>query len=106
MSEAMKQASWTTTKCPGDPMLIEIIQQDQWFATQPESPRMRKVELRACLTDSPGGLLRSVKRRLKCGQTKIVRNTRVMGDAIRATCGVEYHRAPVQGLLYRHCRYA
>src|SRR3954449_3600163 len=38
-----------------------------------------------CLTDSPGGLLRSVKRRLKCGQTKIVRNTRMMGDAIRAT---------------------
>jgi site-specific DNA recombinase len=40
--------------------------------------------VRACLTDSPGGLLISVKRRLKCGQTKIVRNTRKMGDAIRA----------------------
>jgi hypothetical protein len=40
--------------------------------------------LRACLTDSPGGLLISIKRRLKCGQTKIVRNTRKMGDAIRA----------------------
>src|SRR3954466_5097215 len=38
-----------------------------------------------CLTDSPGGLLRSVKRRLECGQTKIVRNTRLMGHAIRAT---------------------
>src|SRR3954467_14570929 len=65
-----------------------------------------KQALRACLTDSPGGLLRSVKRRSKCGQTKIVRNTRVMGDAIRATCGMEYHRTPVQGLLYLHCRYA
>jgi branched-chain amino acid transport system substrate-binding protein len=42
-------------------------------------------DLRACLTDSPSGLLSSVKRRLKCGQTKIVRNTRMMGDAIRAT---------------------
>jgi hypothetical protein len=48
----------------------------EWIVTQ---------DIRACLTDSPGGLLSSVKRRLECGQTKIVRNTRLMGDAIRAT---------------------
>src|SRR3954447_7256199 len=41
--------------------------------------------LRACLTDSPYRLLKAAKRRLGCGQTRTVRNTRLMDDAIRAT---------------------
>jgi hypothetical protein len=41
--------------------------------------------LRACLTDSPYRLLKAAERRLRCGQTRTVRNTRLMGDAIRAT---------------------
>jgi hypothetical protein len=41
--------------------------------------------LRACLTDFPCRLLKAAKRRLGCGQTRTVRNTRLMGDAIRAT---------------------
>jgi hypothetical protein len=62
--------------------------------------------LRACLTRSSSQLLRFGERRSRCGQTRTGRNTRMMGDVIRATCGMGYHRAPVQGVLYLHCRYA
>jgi hypothetical protein len=56
----------------------------QLLSRMDTSKQSLDIRLRACLTDSPGGLLISIKRRLKCGQTKIVRNTRKMGDAIRA----------------------
>jgi hypothetical protein len=41
--------------------------------------------LRACLTESPGQLLRFDERRSGCGQTRTERNTRMMDDAIRVT---------------------
>src|SRR4051812_10039979 len=45
----------------------------------------KRFTLRACLTDSPYRLLKAAKRRLGCGQTRTVRNTRLMDDVIRAT---------------------
>src|SRR4051812_31372737 len=59
-----------------------------------------------CLTDFPCRLLKAAKRRLGCGQTRTVRNTRLMGDAIRATCGMGYYQTPVHRLLYFHRPYA
>jgi hypothetical protein len=41
--------------------------------------------LRACLTRSPGQLLRFDERRSRCGQKRTGRNTKMMDDAIRVT---------------------
>src|SRR5687768_15238981 len=42
---------------------------------------LTKTRLRACLTESPGQLLRFDERRSRCGQTRTERNTRMMDDA-------------------------
>src|SRR3954463_10746192 len=64
--------------------------------------------LRACLTDSPYRLLKAAKRRLGCGQTRTVRNTRLMETLSERPDGrgMGYHQALVPGLLYFDRRYA
>src|SRR3954451_22909169 len=70
---------------------IECYPLYQWTKATIEDPVKKAKHLesfRACLTDFPCRLLKAFKMRLGCGQTKTVRNTRLMGDAIRATCGM------------------